>query len=238
MTLSAVESQSLILGHKTRQATQSLSLHRDISSFGNRFSSVPRMLIVSLTTVPLHVMFAVGVLSGTTGEARLLEITGIVDTNGVLLQGTHIETPQGTIIADGTDNYRITAANASPSLAGRNLLYPPSEDKPQVIYLDDEAGESALLDALAEGNIDAIARGETGNQDAAYAPGSTFVVTARDDQIEYGGFTFDLKDAELAACINERINYLIDDGKIGYAEWLQDRTVFITRAEMWNATER
>ena len=180
----------------------------------------------------------VGVLSGTTGEARLLEITGIVDNNGVLLEGTHIETPQGTIVSDGTDNYRITAADASPSLAGRNRLYPPSDDKPQVIYLGDEVGESTLLSALAEGNIDAIARGEIGNQDAAYATGSTFVVTARDDQVEYGGFTFDLKDAELAACIDERINYLINDGKIGYAEWLQDPTVFITRAEMWNTIER
>ena len=180
----------------------------------------------------------IGVLSGTTGEARLLEITGIVDNNGVLLEGTLIETPQGTIITDGTDNYRITAANASPSLAGRNRLYPPSENMPQVIYLGDEVGESELLDALTQGSIDAIARGETGNQDAAYATGSTLVVAARDDQVEYGGFTFDLKDAELAACIDERINYLTDDGKIGYAEWLQDRTVFITRAEMWNATER
>ncbi len=177
----------------------------------------------------------VGVLSNTTGEARLLEITGIVDTNGVLFEGTHIETPQGTIVTDGTDKYRITAASASLSLAGRNRIYPPSENLPQVIYLGDELGESELLDALTQGSIDAIARGEIGNQDAAFATGGTFVVTARDDQVEYGGFTLSLKDTELATCIDERINYLTYDGKIGYAEWLNDRTVFIDRAEMWNA---
>lgn len=180
----------------------------------------------------------VGVLTGTTGEARLLQITGIVDTDGVLLEGTRIETPQGTIVTDGTDNYRITAASASPSLAGRTRLYPPSENMPQVIYLGDEIGESALLDALTEGSIDAIARGEIGNHDAAFTSGGAFVVTARDDQVEYGGFTFALKDAELAACIDERINYLTDDRNIGYGEWLQDPTVFITRAEMWNATRQ
>ena len=180
----------------------------------------------------------VGVLSSTTGEARLLEITGIVDADGVLVEGTRIETLQSTVVADGTTDYLITAAGASPILVDRNALYPPGENMPQVIYLGDAVGESELLEALAEGRVDAIARGEIGNRGAASASGQTFVVTALDDQVEYGGFTLTLEDAELIACIDERLNYLTDGGNISYGDWLQDPTIFMTRAEMWNAGGR
>ena len=180
----------------------------------------------------------VGVLSATTGEARLLEITGIVDGNGVLGEGTRLETPEGTVIADGTTDYMITAAKATPNLAGRTLLYPPSENMPQVIYLGDTIGESELLEALANGSVDAIARGAIGNRDAAYATEGAFVVAALDDQIEYGGFTLALETTELIGCIDERLNYLTNDQNIGYEEWLRNPEVFITRAEMWNAGEQ
>ena len=180
----------------------------------------------------------VGVLSSTTGEARLLEITGIVDANGVLVEGTRIETLQSTVVADGTTDYLITAAGASPILVDRNALYPPAENMPQVIYLGDAVGESELLEALAEGRVDAIARGEIGNRGTASANGQTFVVTALDDQVEYGGFTLTLENAELIACIDERLNYLTDGGNISYGDWLQDPTIFMTRAEMWNAGGR
>ena len=180
----------------------------------------------------------VGVLSGTTGEARLLELTGIVDANGVLLKGVRIETLDDTIITDGTAAYRITASGASANLADRRHLYPPSEQLPEVIYLGDTLGESELLQALAKGSIDAIARGEIGNSDAAYMTNGGFVVTALDDQVEYGGFALAIEDAEFVVWIDERLNYLTDNSNIGYAEWLQDRRVFMTRAEMWNTTER
>jgi len=176
----------------------------------------------------------VGALSSTTGEARLLELTGLVDANGVLATGTRIETLQGTVVADGTANYRITAAEAAPNLAGRIHLYPPSENMPQVIYLGDELRESELLEALAAGRIDAVARGEIGNREAAHAADGAFVVTALDAQLEYGGFTLALADAELAACIDEKINYLTDNGTIGYGKWLQNTSVFMNRAQMWN----
>ena len=179
----------------------------------------------------------VGVLSGTTGEARLLELTGIIDANGVLATGTRIETLQSTLTADGTTAYKITAADTSPNLVGREYLHPPSDDMPQVVYLGDELGESELLEALAEGRIDAIARGEIGNRGAAYAD-AAFVVTALDSQVESGGFTLAVEDAELAACIDERFNYLTDGENISYAEWLQDSKIFITRAEMWNAKKQ
>lgn len=176
----------------------------------------------------------VGVLSSTTGEARLLELTELTDANGVLAEGTRIETPQGTVVADGTEDYMITAAT-SPNLAGRQHLYPPSENMPQVIYLGGVVGEAELFEALATRHIDAVASGEPGNRDVAHAAGGMFVVTALDTQVEYGGFTLALEDAELAACIDKKINYLTDDRKIGYGEWLEDPSVFMNRAQMWNA---
>ena len=176
----------------------------------------------------------VGALPGTTGEARLLQLTGFVDADGVLLSGTRVETRDRTIVADGTAAYTITAAGASPNLSGRQHLYPPTETLPQVIYLGEVLGESELLDALAAGSIDAIARGEIGNQDAVYASNGAFVITAFDDQVEYGGFTLALEDADLATCLDEKLDYLTDNKNIGYGEWLQDPSVFMKRAKQWN----
>ena len=187
------------------------------------------------THAALNSEVRVGVLPGTTGEARLLQLTGFVDADGVLLSGTRIETRDRAVVADGTAAYTITAAGASPNLAGRQHLYPPTETMPQVIYLGDVLGEAELLEALVAGRIDAIARGEVGSQDAAHASHGEFVVTAFDEQIEYGGFTLALEDAELAACIDEKLNYLTDSKNIGYGEWLQDPSVFMKRAKQWNA---
>ncbi|MCY3800908.1 MAG: transporter substrate-binding domain-containing protein [Chloroflexi bacterium] len=176
----------------------------------------------------------VGALAGTTGEARLLELTGLVDADGVLVAGTRIQTPRGEVVADGSADHFITAAGESPSLAGRSHLYPPSDASPQVVYLGDELGEAELLDALANGRIDAIARGEIGNRDAAHESGAAFVVTALDSESEQGGFTVAVDDADLLACLDEKINYLTDDQRIGYAEWREDSSVFMRRAEVWN----
>ena len=176
----------------------------------------------------------VGVLPATTGEARLLELTGLVDTNGILAEGTRVETPLGAVVADGTAAYTITAAGTTQNLAGRSHLHPPSDNMPQVIYLGDEIGESELLDALAAGRVDAIARGEIGNRDAVQASNSMFVVTALDEQFELGGFTLAVEDIALAACIDEKLNYLTDNRNIGYAEWVADPLVFMRRAQMWN----
>ena len=177
----------------------------------------------------------VGALSGTTGEERLLQLTKLVDENGILMSGTRIEMDDGTlVVSDGTAAYTITAARSSPNLKGRRHLYPPTANMPQVIYLGNELGESELLDALATGSIDAIARGEIGNQDAVHASNGAFVITAFDEQVEYGGFTFALEDAPLAACIDKKLNYLTNNKSIGYGEWLQDPLVFIKRAEQWN----
>ena len=175
----------------------------------------------------------VGVLSGTTGEARLLQLTGLADANGVIAAGARIATPAGEVAADGSANYAITAAAASPILDGRRHLYPPDDAMPQVVYLGDALGESELLAALRGGDIDAIARGEIGNTDAAHASGGAFAVTALDPQIEYGGFTVAAADAELLARLNEHLDYLTDHRRIGYPQWLADPAVFMRRAQAW-----
>ena len=46
----------------------------------------------------------VGALAGTTGEARLLELTGLTNSDGVLVAGASVDTPRGAVGADGTSN--------------------------------------------------------------------------------------------------------------------------------------
>ena len=178
----------------------------------------------------------VGVLRGTTGEARLLQITGLADDDGVLAAGTRIDTPGGTVVADGTAAYVITAAGASAVLDGRTHIHPPSARMPQVVHLGDASGELELLEALREGTIHAVARGEIGNGEAAHASGGDLVVAALDSLAEYGGFTLDARDAELLACIDEKLRWLTRDGEIGYAEWREDPMVFLERARRWEGS--
>ena len=172
----------------------------------------------------------VGALVGTTGERRLLEITGLVDANGVLVAGTRIETDDGTLTTDGSARLTIEFSAEASDLDGRRHLYPPSAGMPQVVYLGYNTGESELLEALRTGDIDALARGEVGNVEASRASDGAFVVTALDDAVELGGFTLAVEDAILRSCLDEKINYLTDDRRIGYAEWAKDPDVFMRRA--------
>ena len=172
----------------------------------------------------------VGVLADTTGERRLLELTGLVDADGVFVAGTRIEAGAGTLTTDGSADYTIEFAAESPDLEGRRHLYPPLEDMPQVVYLGGETGESELLEALRGGDIDALARGEVGNLEAASASNGAFAVAALDEAVELGGFTVAVEDSELRSCLDEKINYLTDDRRIGYAEWATDPQVFMRRA--------
>ena len=177
----------------------------------------------------------VGVLAGTTGEARVLQLTGLADADGTLAAGARVDTPRGTVVADGSAAYQISAGGASDSLAGRTRLHPPSGDQPQVIYLGDVEGERALLQALTDGDIDAVARGEVGNRDASHGSNGRLVVAVVDEAFELGGFTVAVEDAELLACLNERLDYLTDSRRVGYAEWLADPDVFLQRARQWGA---
>ena len=189
----------------------------------------------------------VGVLRGTTGEARLLQITGIVDSSGVIANGTRIQTPQGIVVAEGTADYKITPAGSTPNIENRFTLYPPADSMPQVNYPVNMpyqgpdplmprtpialTEEEILLDNLRENRVDALARGEIGNRDAAAASAGAFVVTALDEQVEYGGFTVARENPELLEFLNKRIDYLTDNGNIGYPQWVVDKDVFMKRAQ-------
>lgn len=177
----------------------------------------------------------VGVLRGSTGEFRLLELTGLVDGSGVLAAGTRVESRKGEVVADGSANYRITAAGASSILADRTRLHPPpaSTTMPQVSYLGDLA-ETELLAALRSGHIDAVARGEIGNREASAASAGAFAVAALDPEYELGGFTLAARDAALASCIDHHIDWLTDGRRVGFADWQEDPAIFLRRAEAWN----
>ena len=187
-----------------------------------------------LTHADLTGELKVGVLPGTTGEHRLLQLLNLVDSRGALAAGSRVATPDGEVTADGSSDYSITAAAVSPNLEGRTALYPPTADQPTVIYLGSELGEAELLTALADGTVDALARGEIGNQDAAGADGSVFAVTALDPQTETGGFTVAADNTALLTCLNQRLNWLTDNRRISYADWSADPMVFMRRAQIWN----
>jgi len=50
---------------------------------------------------------------------------------------------------------------------------------------------------------------------------------------DLGGFALAAADANLRACLDDKIDYLTDERRIGYAEWLDDNTVFMRRARAW-----
>ena len=180
----------------------------------------------------------VGVLASSTGEFRLLQLTGLVGADGALAAGTRVDTPRGTITADGSTDYFITAATESPNLSGRQHLYPPSENMPQVVYPAAQTGEAELYEELLAGRIDALGGGDIGNRNFARDSGGALVVSALDNNVEFGGFTLAVEDSALLSCLDERVNWLTDKRRIGYAEWLEDPSVFMHRAEAWNERVR
>lgn len=177
----------------------------------------------------------VGVFTATTGEARLLQLTGLADDDGVLAAGVMVTTPSGAVTADGTSAYSITAAHAAPTLDGRAMIVPPADDMPRVVYLNDQRDvESETIAALYDERVDAVAGDYLGNLDAAaHAPQGGLVISALDVDVEYGGFTIPATESELLPCLNDKINYLTDDRAIGYAQWQADSDIFLERARLW-----
>ncbi len=176
----------------------------------------------------------VGVFAGTTGEERLLQLTGYVDAAGALRAGVRAHLASGAVLeADGGPDLTVTAAGASEALHGRQRLEPPAGAgaMPQVVYFQDEAAQFAALDA---GAIDAVAGGLVANADAARESGGKLAVAARDARSETGGFALALADGALRACLDERIAWLTDGMRIGYEDWRADANVFLRRAEAWS----
>ena len=51
--------------------------------------------------------------------------------------------------------------------------------------------------------------------------------------VSYSADVVDADNTELLASLNESIDYLTDNRRIGYAEWRADPTVFMQRAAQW-----
>ena len=81
----------------------------------------------------------VAALAGTTGEHRLLALTGVANAGGSLAAGTAIHLADGTVLtADGSADYRITAAGASRKLAQRvRIEGPPGTVKALLLLATD-----------------------------------------------------------------------------------------------------
>lgn len=176
----------------------------------------------------------VGVLRGTTGEARLLVLTGITNADGVVQAGTQITLEDGSTVVAGAagtaEELRISAAASSESVAMRVRLIPATANEPQVVYL---ASEDALLGAVVDGSIDAVARGEIGNSIAASEMTGLKVTAIDSSATERGAFSYPATPAgdDLRQVVNAVVNCLTDGGRIGILEWLQsDGSVFQDRA--------
>lgn len=62
-------------------------------------------------------------------------------------------------------------------------------------------------------------------------------MAALDSLSEYGGFTLDVRDVELLACIDEKLRWLTCDREIGYAEWREGPMVFLERGRRWEGVD-
>ena len=175
----------------------------------------------------------VGVSAETTTEARFLQIVGLIDEDGVLLAGTRIATPGGIVVADGSDAYRIAASGSSPNLADRMELEPPSPELPRVVFFGTDTVLTQQPEALANGQVDALAGDKIANSTLEATWAGALAVTAVDTLVDLGGFTLDQDEETLLACLDDKLNYLTDERSIGFAEWLANPAVFLERAEAW-----
>ncbi len=176
----------------------------------------------------------VGVLRGTTGESRLLALTGITDAQGVIGAGARIELADGAEVTIGATGggraFRIAGAGQPDAIAGRVRLRPAGGDRPEVIYFNSEAEQ---VEAVLAGVVDAIARGEVGNLMAARERSGLRVTAFDDTGREPVAFSYPATpdgDA-LRGAVDGVIRCLTDDGAGSFAEWLaSDGTLFAQRA--------
>lgn len=117
-----------------------------------------------------------------------------------------------------------------PSTTGEEFAYRRAKDAgldPSTIV--QYPNETQLLTALKQNKIDAIARGEIGNEyQASIDP--DVVVTAKRDFGEAFSFVVNPSKPEFLHAINSAIATVTNCGKIGFPSWLKDHNVFIQKS--------
>ena len=153
----------------------------------------------------------VGVLAGTSGEARLLELPGIVDAAGVLAGGTFVETPAAVVVVDGGTGSVIGADGPSARLQGRHRLQPASGR----YAASGLSGGGDGCHQSACGRADR--RGRQG-RDRQPGPGPCIGRRLRrcgaGSRAESGGFALAASDVALAACLDRQLAWLNDGGRM------------------------
>jgi hypothetical protein len=183
--------------------------------------------------------YVIGAVRGTTGEYRFLAQSDILTNleTGLIMKGiTVVLDNKKQITSDGS----LSIYN--PLLARRTMLVPPNCLLPIVKYF---VAEDTMIPALEEGYIDGIARGYIGNHLVAERSNGKFIVTAvyslecpKQESItckrsENAVMYTKIDAKELLAKLNRYIEYLTDNGAIGYEEWKKDPEVFLKRAKQY-----
>lgn len=181
--------------------------------------------------------YVVGAVKGTTGEYRYLAQSNVIDNidYGMLKKGiTIVLKDKKHIRSDGT------LSIYDKKIEDRKMLIPPDCSLPLTKYF---TAEDSMIPALKEGHIDAIARGYIGNKLVADRSNNDLVVKAvyslecpKQESItcakkEESVFFVKVQENDLLQKLNHYIDYLTDEGKIGYEEWIANKNVFIERAK-------
>lgn len=215
---------------------------RQVIRFGVAHISFRQSLLVrSESAINRHAdltsKHSVGVLRGTTGEKRLLELTGIIDAEGVLRGGTQVQLAGGDVLIAGEPDsgavLRIAAGTGSVAIATRVRLAPAGDNHPEVLYFN---SDSEQLSALLEGVVDAVARGELGNRVTARDTPALRVTAIDTEGSEWGAFSYPYTPAgnALRRAMNSAITCLTANGTIGFSQWLESGgTIFSERAKEW-----
>lgn len=88
--------------------------------------------------------------------------------------------------------------------------------------------ESELLPALLNGKIDAIARGEIGNEYQA-SKNNQLITIAKKSFEEHFAFAIDSSNKMLTRDLNQAIRQITNNGKITYLQWNRNHSVFLER---------
>lgn len=207
--------------------------------------SIARSWDVEVTFTPTEVFDGIWMLPSDPAQECDIAIGGITPTDerkaqGAVFSPTTATFSQSLLVRRADfDSGKITDY---PSFAGTDMVIgvvPGTTGESYAQQRAEEAGlpptvlrqypsEAELLVALRDGEIDAIARGQIGNEYQESQEPSV-VTIARRSFGEGFAISVDPANAELQAALAQAIAQATKDGTVGYPEWLADPTVFDRR---------